>query len=126
MPIKGFSILLEKITTNTNKKDIGIVSGFNAYSQYIENVCKTQKGELVSNMDLGSNYFNFIFNGKADVGSLESVMAAYIQTAIPSINKVKVKLQFSSETVFQFLITYSISNGINSQSDASTFIEVYL
>ena len=65
-------------------------------------------------------------NGKADVGSLESVMAAYIQTAIPSINRVKVKLQFSSETVFQFLITYSISNGINSQSDASTFIEVYL
>ena len=64
MALKDFSILLEKIYTDSSKKDLAVVSGFNAYSQYIEAVCKTQKGELVSNMNLGSDYFKYIFNGQ--------------------------------------------------------------
>ena len=48
MAIKDFSILFEPVTTTNNKKDISLVSGFNAISQYIEHVLKTQKGELVS------------------------------------------------------------------------------
>jgi phage baseplate assembly protein W len=126
MAIKDFSILLEKVNVTSAKKDIGLVSGFNAYSQYIENVCKTQKGELISNMNMGSNYFNFIFNGQADTGSLENAMAAYIQAAIPALSKVKVNLQYADLNSFQFLITYSLSNGISNQSNATTFIEVQL
>ena len=124
MALKDFSILLEKVNVTATKKDIGMVSGFNAYAQYIENVCKTQKGELVSNMNLGSNYFNFIFDGQANTGTLENAMAAYIQSAIPALSNVKVTVQYASDTLFQFLINYSVTNGINSQSKASTYIEV--
>lgn len=124
MALKDFSILLEKATTTASLKDISTVSGFNAYSQYIETVLKTQKGELVSNMNLGSDFYRYIFSGKGDYGSLEAALAAYIQSAITEFTEVQVKLEYASETTFQFFITYSVSNGINSQSKASTFIEV--
>jgi hypothetical protein len=126
MAIKDFSILFEKVNTRAAKKDIGMVSGFNAYAQYIENICKTQKGELVSNMNLGSNYYNYIFDGQADVGNLENILGSYIQAAIPSFTDVKVKMEYASESLFRFLVTYSLSNGFNSQSNASTLIEVEL
>jgi hypothetical protein len=126
MAIKDFSILLEKINSSSTKKDIGLVSGFNAYSQYIENVCKTQKGELVSDINLGSDYFSYIFDGQANIGLLENNMAAYINSAIPSLTNVKVNVQYASDTVFQFLIYFSTSDGIIKQSNTSTFIEVEL
>jgi len=126
MAIKDFSILFEKINSSSTKKDIGLVSGFNAYSQYIENVCKTQKGELVSDINLGSDYFSYIFDGQANTGLLENNMAAYISSAIPSLTNVKVNLQYSSDKVFQFLIYFSTSDGILKQSNVSTFIEVEL
>jgi phage baseplate assembly protein W len=126
MALKDFSILLEKVNSKSSKKDIGMVSGFNAYSQYIENILKTQKGELVSNMNLGSDYFSYIFSGQAQVGPLESGLAAYIESAIPVMNNVKVRLEYASDTQFQFFITYSLNNGINGQSNSSTTIEVEL
>jgi hypothetical protein len=126
MAIKDFSILFEKINSSSTKKDIGLVSGFNAYSQYIENVCKTQKGELVSDISLGSDYFSYIFDGQANPGILENNMAAYISSAIPVLINVKVKLEYASDKVFQFLIYFSTSDGIIKQSNTSTFIEVEL
>ena len=51
MAIRDFSILFEPVQTATSNKDISLVSGFNAISQYIEHVLKTQKGELISNMN---------------------------------------------------------------------------
>ena len=102
--VKDFSILFEKINSSSTKKDIGLVSGFNAYSQYIENICKTQKGELVSDISLGSDYFSYIFDGQANPGILENNMAAYISSAIPVLINVKVKLEYASDNVFQFLI----------------------
>jgi hypothetical protein len=124
MALKDFSILLEKINVNSTKKDISLVSGFNAYTQYIESVCKTQKGELISNMDLGSDYFAYIFDGQADIGALEVSMAAYIQAAIPDISNVSVSVEYASDTNFQFLVNYELSNGISKQSKANAFIEV--
>jgi len=126
MAIKDFSILFEKINSSSTKKDIGLVSGFNAYSQYIENICKTQKGELVSDINLGSDYFSYIFDGQANPGMLENNMAAYISSAIPVLINVKVKLQYASDKVFQFLIYFSTSDGILKQANVSTFIEVEL
>lgn len=124
MELKDFSILLEPIQTSSSKKDISIVTGFNAITQYIENVMKTQKGELVSDMNLGSDYFSYIF-GSPDKGILEAQLAAYIEAAIPKLKNIKVNLIYFSEDQLQFEIRYSIFNiGINSQKDASCFIEV--
>jgi len=124
MALKDFSILLEKINTRAAKKDISLVSGYNAYAQYIENVCKTQKGELVSDINFGSNYFTYIFGGQADVGALQGSLASYIEAGIPSINDVTVQVENITDTSYQFFITYSITDGINSQNNASTLIEV--
>ena len=126
MALKDFSILLEKISTGSSQKDLAVVSGFNAYSQYIEAVCKTQKGELVSDMNLGSDYFKYIFNGQANVGSLEVSLAAYIHAAIPELENVNVSVIYMSDVLFQFLVTYMVSDGINTQNKASTYIEVPL
>lgn len=124
MATKDFSILLEKVSVTDAKKDISLVTGFNAYAQYIEVVCKTQKGELVSNMNLGSNYYEYIFNGQADLPALQNSMAGYIQAVIPKITNVKVITQYSSANQFQFIVYYSISDGINTQTNNSTFVEV--
>lgn len=124
MALKDFSILFEKVTTTASVKDIGIVSGFNAYSQYIENVCKTQKGELVGDLSIGSDYYSYIFSGQADLGLLQSALAAYIQDAVPNLTKVSVIVNSFTIDTIQFTVFYSISNGINNQSSASTFIEV--
>ena len=124
MALKDFSILLEKVTTKSSKKDLGVVSGFNAYAQYIEAVCKTQKGELVSNMDLGSDYFKYIFSGYGNVGSLETTMAGYIQASVPHLFNVKVQATYLSDTMFRFTVNYSVTDEVNTQNNASTYIEV--
>jgi hypothetical protein len=81
---------------------------------------------LVSDINLGSDYFSYIFDGQANIGLLENNMAAYINSAIPSLTNVKVNVQYASDTVFQFLIYFSTSDGIIKQSNTSTFIEVEL
>ena len=124
MALKDFSILLEKVNVTNTKKDIGMVSGFNAYAQYIENICKTQKGELVGDVTLGSDYYSYIFSGQADLGVLQNALAAYIDAAVPNISKVSVVVNSFTETSIQFTVFYSVSNGINNQANASTFIEV--
>jgi phage baseplate assembly protein W len=126
MAIKDFSILLEKVSTISSNKDLGVVSGFNAYSQYITAICKTQKGELVSNMDLGSDYFKYIFNGQANNGALELSLSAYIYAAIPELANVQVQILYMSDSVIQLLVTYLITDGINTQNKASTYVEVQL
>jgi hypothetical protein len=126
MTKRDFSILFEKVSTTSGTKDIALVKGFNAYSQYIENVCKTQKGEVISDLNLGSDYYSYIFDGKANKGELETAMASYIAASIKNIFNVKVVLKYSTETLFQFVITYDISDGISKISNASTFIEVEL
>lgn len=121
--IKDFSILLEPINTNSNKKDVGIVSGYNAYSQYIENVLKTQKNEVVSNMDFGSEYFSFIF-GSRDVPVLELKLAAYIQSAIPKLTNIRVKLSSQTSNNLAFNIFFDFYDGIKMQQNLSCNVEV--
>lgn len=124
MELKDFSILLEPVQTSSSKKDLSIVTGFNAITQYIENVVKTQKGEIISDMNLGSDYFSYIF-GSSDKGLLETQLAAYIEAAIPKLKNIRVNLTYLSEDQLQFEVRYSIYNiGINSQKNASCFIEV--
>ena len=126
MAKKDFSILLEKINVSGPKKDIGTVSGFNAYAQYIEVVLKTQKGELLSNMNLGSNYFDYIFDGQANLPALQASLAGYLQAAIPKLYNISVVTTYATMNSFQFTVTYSLSDGIAMQTDATTFVEVNL
>jgi len=123
--IQDFSILLEPVQTTATKKDISLVSGYNAYVQYIEHILKTQKNELVSNMNLGSEYYSFIF-GNADIGVLQFELASYIQAAIPKLSNIQVRLiqQTNEELIFQVL--FSFYDGIRMQKNLSCNIEVQI
>lgn len=123
MAIKDFSILFEPVSFYYTKKDISMVSGYNAIVQYIEHIMKTQKGELISNMDLGSDYFTYAF-GTEDKAFLELNLASYIEAAIPQIRSVKVNLVYYSEDRLQFEVKFSLFDGIKSQNNISCFIEV--
>lgn len=126
MAKKDFSILLEKINSVGGLTDIATVSGFNAYSQYIEVILKTQKGELVSDMNLGSDYFSYIFESQVNLPALQTTLAGSLQAAIPSIYNVSVNTTYVSVDSFQFLVTYSLTDGIVQQQDSTTFVEVNL
>jgi len=123
MAIRDFSILFEPVQTATSNKDISLVSGFNAISQYIEHVLKTQKGELISNMNLGADYFTYIF-GTQDKAVLELNVASYIEAAIPQIRNIRTNLVYYSSDVLQFEVIFSIYDGIKTQNNVSCFIEV--
>jgi len=124
MPIKDFSITLKKINTSNSKKDVSVVTGYNAIAQYIEHIAKTQKGELTSDKNLGSDYFNYIFDGKGNIPVMEVKLAADITSKIPNITNVEVKVVSFTETTLQFEVFYTALNGINKQSRAGCFIEV--
>lgn len=100
-----------------------MVTGYNAYAQYIENVLKTQKNELVSNMNFGSEYYSFIF-GQNDKSVLEIKLAAYIQSAIPKLTNIKVKLLYKSNTNLTFNVFFDFYDGIKMQKNLSCNIEV--
>lgn len=100
-----------------------MVSGYNAYAQYIEHIMKTQKNELVSNMNLGSEYYSFIF-GTSDIPVLELKLASFIEDAIPRLNNIKVFLLSQTPTRLSFQVNFSFFDGIKFQNDLSCFIEV--
>ena len=52
MGTKDLNILGTKVITANNKKDISLVNGYNSYVQKIENICRTQKGEIPSAVNL--------------------------------------------------------------------------
>jgi len=123
MLVRDFSILLEPVNTSSTKKDISLVSGYNAYSQYIEHVMKTQKKELVSNMNIGTDYFTYIF-GTQDRPVMEENLAAYIEAAVPKLANVKVKLIDQSASKMYFNINFTFFDGIKTQTNISCSIEV--
>lgn len=125
MLARDFSILLEPVVTTTSKKDISLVSGYNAYAQYIEHVMKTQKKELVSDMNLGTDYFTYIF-GTNDRGVMELNLAAYIQAAVPKLTNVRVTLLEQTNTDMHFNVSFTFFDGIKIQNNISCFVEVPL
>jgi hypothetical protein len=125
MIVRDFSILLEPVNTTASKKDVSLVSGYNAYAQYIEHVMKTQKKELVSNMNLGTDYFTYIF-GTNDRGVMEENLSAYVEAAIPKLADVKVRLTEQYENEMFFNVTFTFFDGIKIQKNISCSIEVPL
>jgi hypothetical protein len=77
-------------------------------------------------MNLGSNYFDYIFDGQANLPALQASLAGYLQAAIPKLYNISVVTTYATMNSFQFTVTYSLSDGIAMQTDATTFVEVNL
>lgn len=114
--LKDFNILGLKIDTAANKKDITLVSGYNSYIQQIENVLKTQKGELPSDPFFGSNYFNFIFNPTKLKSFTEVDLGDYILSAIPSLSDVNVNIIYFDENKSIINVKFKTSTYLKKQN----------
>lgn len=125
MATKDLNILGSKVSTTSSKKDIAVVTNYNSYVQKIENICRLQKGEVPSAMNLGSDYYAFIFNPKTNQRLLETNLANYIKAAVYELDNIDVTVAYYDDEKIILNITFSLSNGINQQNAACT-IEVSL
>lgn len=123
--LRDFNILGSKVNTAADIKDISLVSGFNSYIQKIEHICKTQKGELPSDVSLGSNYYAFIFDPVGNKDVIELNLEAYISSAIPTINNVNVSVIYSDTEKIVLNVGFSVNNYLKNQT-ASCTVEVTL
>jgi hypothetical protein len=120
MPTKDLNILGLKVTTSTNQKSLSIVTGYNSYVQKIEHICKTQKGELPSDMNLGSNYYNFIFDPAGNKNFLQTNLENYIQAAVYDLRNVKVLVSSFTQTKIYLIVNFSLADSIQDQTSSCT------
>jgi hypothetical protein len=120
MPTKDLNILGLKVTTPTNQKSLSIVTGYNSYVQKIEHICKTQKGELPSDMNLGSDYFNFLFDPAGNKNFLQTNLENYIQAAVYEIRNVKVLVSSFTQTKIYLIVNFSLADSIKEQISSCT------
>jgi hypothetical protein len=120
MPTKDLNILGLKVTTPTNQKSLSIVTGYNSYVQKIEHICKTQKGELPSDMNLGSDYFNFLFDPAGNKNFLQTNLENYIQAAVYEIRNVKVLVSSFTQTKIYLIVNFSLADSIKEQVSSCT------
>lgn len=112
---KDFSVLFPKITTTNQVKDFAMVTGYNMIVQQIQQACLTQKGELMADPNFGSNYYSYKFAAGVSLGALESALKNSIQYGVKSIYNVKVKINYYSNSLVQFTVTFSTSSGVSNQ-----------
>ena len=86
-----FSILLEKIPTTNSTTDIAMVSGYNSIVQKISHLFNTNKGELTSDTNFGSDYYVYIFDPVSNKSLLENTLSHYIQASIQGVTSVTVE-----------------------------------
>lgn len=115
LDIKDFNILGYKINTSSSKKDISVVTGYNSYVQKIENICKTQKGELPSDPYLGSDYYNLIFNPVSEKSFTEVNLNSYIKSAIPELINVDTFITYIDQEKLLLLVKFENSTYIKNQ-----------
>jgi hypothetical protein len=120
MPTKDLNILGLKVTTSTNQKSLSIVTGYNSYVQKIEHICKTQKGELPSDMNLGSDYFNFLFDPAGNKNFLQTNLENYIQAAVYEIRNIKVLVSSFTQSKIYLIVNFSLSDSIQNQTSSCT------
>lgn len=113
--LKDFNILGLKISSSAEKKDIAMVTGFNEYIQKIENICKTQKGELPSDPYVGSDYYNLIFNPSGIQNLIETDLENYIQYAIKDISNINVRIKYFNDQKVIFAIKFSADTYLKNQ-----------
>lgn len=126
MQLRDFSILFEKIPSTGALTDIAMVSGYNAIVQKITHLLNTQKGELTSDKNFGSNYYVFLFDPVGNKQTLEITLANYIEASIPGISSVVVSLDSYTESNLFFQIKFSYFDGIVFQQNIYCSVEVTL
>lgn len=126
MQTRDFSILFEKIPTTSSTTDIAMVSGYNSIVQKITHLFNTNKGELSSDQNFGSNYYVYLFDPVSNKSTLEKNMSYYIEASIQGVTNVLVQLSYYSQSLLQFKITFSYFDGLNIQNNIYCSVEVNL
>lgn len=126
MPDKDFSIFLELASTTNGKKDFATVSGYNSIVQQIQHVCRTQQNELPSKMTFGSKLYDYIYLPNIDKGVINLTTQAAIKNGVPKLSKVNVNLSYFSTNIIKFDVTFSMFDGVKTQSNMYCNIEVPL
>lgn len=124
MQLRDFSILFQKIPTTGQLTDIAMVSGYNAIVQKITHLLNTNKGELTSDKNFGSDYYVFLFDPVGNKQTMEVTLANYIEASIPGISAVTVQLDSYTETNLFFQIKFSYYDGIVFQNNIYCSVEV--
>ena len=119
-----FSILLEKIPTTNSTTDIAMVSGYNSIVQKISHLFNTNKGELTSDTNFGSDYYVYIFDPVSNKSLLENTLSHYIQASIQGVTSVTVELSSYTQNLLQFQVKFGYFDGIKLQSNIYCNIEV--
>ena len=119
-----FSILLEKIPSTNSNTDIAMVSGYKSIVQKISHLFNTNKGELTSDKNFGSDYYVYMFDPVSNKEVLENTMSHYIQASIQGVTDVTVELFSYTQTLLQFKVKFGYFDGIKLQSNIYCNIEV--
>ena len=119
-----FSILLEKIPSTNSNTDIAMVSGYNSIVQKISHLFNTNKGELTSDKNFGSDYYVYMFDPVSNKEVLDNTMSHYIQASIQGVTDVTVELFSYTQTLLQFKVKFGYFDGIKLQGNIYCNIEV--
>lgn len=123
---KDFSILLEKIPSASEKTDIAMVSGYNSVIQKITHLFNTNKGELTSDKNFGSDYYVYLFDPVANKKNVEANLSHYIKASVPELSFVKVTLTEYTDAKLVFNVRFSYFDGLINKSNINCTIEVTL
>jgi len=124
MQEKDFSILFEKIPSTGSKTDISMVSDYNSIVQKINHLFNTNKGELVSDKNFGSDYYTYLFDPIGNKKNIEANFSNYIKASIKNILKTKVELVECNETNLYFDIYFSYFDGKTLNENIYCSVEV--
>jgi hypothetical protein len=125
MATRDLNILGLKINTSNNKKDISFVNGYNSYVQKIENVCRLQKNEIPSSMNMGVDYYVFLFNPVSNKNTMEQSIANSIINSISELEDVTVEIIYYTESTITMNVTFTVSKLIQ-KNPTTCKIEVTL
>ena len=109
MNSKDFNILGLKIDSSNQKKDISFVTDINSYVQKIENICRLEKGEIPSSIDLGVDYYAFIFDPISNKSTVEDNVAVAVRSGIKEIKQAKASVLYYDDSKIIFDVTFSLN-----------------
>jgi hypothetical protein len=119
-----FSILLEKIPSVNSNTDIAMVTGYNSIVQKISHLFNTNKGELTSDKNFGSDYYVYMFDPVSNQSVLENTLSHYSQASIQGVTDVNVELFSYTQRLLQFKVKFGYFDGLKLQSNIYCNIEV--
>ena len=124
MKTKDFSMLLEKVSTDSSKKDIGYVDDQNSFVAQIENLFKTKKGENISDIYFGSDISSYVEYPSTNSRAVVSTLSSAIKYGIKNIFNPRVSILSSTQSSILFQIEFSYPLGPNTSTKTSCTIEI--